>query len=317
MILSPKNLARTELWARPSSQPTSAPGSGERIDFTTPLEAPLTTPPRSPLNERQTQVLARAAQSGSPQSRTLAKVGVKKELPSGLPPYLRDLYRTELLTPEEERRLFTELRALEAAQSAGKTTRDEKSDVARSPELTALRNHITEANLRLVVSIAKQFVPAGTPEFFDLVSEGNGVLMRAVDLYNPTYGYRFSTYATTAIRRHFARVCSRENRQRQRFVTGSYSTLESGEGNTDEPQLQADIALDYHARLLLNTLNQRERFIVEGRFGFGEKPLTFRELGEQLGISKERVRQLLIRALSKLRTAAERNHIEPPGECVR
>lgn len=246
------------------------------------------------------------------------------KIPSGLPPYLRDLYRTSLLDAEEEIRVFRRLAALKSARERVATRLAAPNGSHSAParpaeleeEIVAVRNRIVEANLRLVVSIAKQFAGPGQPDFFDLISEGNDILLKAVDRFDVEYGTRFSTYATTAVRRHFIKIRQMQQRQKERFVTGSAAALEAaGEdsGNTTDGTRSA--AQLQQVTALLDELDERERLIVEGRFGLGDcrRRRTFRELGQRLGVSKERVRQLHLRALDKLRAQARRRRIEPPA----
>lgn len=246
-----------------------------------------------------------------------------------MPPYIRELYRTRLLDRDEEVELFTLLAKLTrrcetlAQVSLGKLTRGQKRQLDDvKAERTRVRNCIVEANLRLVVSIARQFVQQfsapGQPDLFDFISEGNEVLLRAVDRFDVDHGTRFSTYTTTAIRRQFIRLGNSTHQRQKRFVTGAEQVIESRHGPEGHPAL--DIQTETHQRrsvqLLLGQLVDRERVIVEGRFGFGDaqRRLTFRELGEKVGVSKERVRQLHDRAMEKLRAAAALYRIEAFGD---
>ena len=127
----------------------------------------------------------------------------KASAPSGLTPYVASLYEVPLLTREQEVHLFRKLNYLKY-KAAGlrerlNPSRPQKSLMTRIEKLcqetVATRNQIICANLRLVVSIAKQHLgPAET--FFELVSDGNMSLMRAVERFDYSMGNRFSTYAT-------------------------------------------------------------------------------------------------------------------------
>ena len=246
------------------------------------------------------------------------------DIPSGLPPYLRDLYRTSLLGADGERRAFRTLDRLKQRRQRleqrrgqpGRWSKDCATELARvQTDIVEVRNHIAQGNLRLVASIAKKFAGNGQLDFFELVSEGNDILLNAVDRFDVEYGTRFSTYATTAIRRHLAKVQQTHQRHTERFVTGSFPSLDSA---NDCALNEGGAITPAHFRKLTELvadLDERERLVVEGRFGLGHasRVRTFVELGRQLGISKERARQLHLRALDKLRDEADRQRIEPPA----
>jgi RNA polymerase primary sigma factor len=162
------------------------------------------------------------------------------------------------------------------------------------------------------VSIAKKFVDA-TYSFEELVSEGNVALMRAVEKFNFALGNRFSTYATYAIQRHFFRLSHRGRQFRKRFVTDD--TALKGRAEDDQPTEycsaeQIGVLRDLFGGFL-KELEPRERSIVVARFGFdGKPPRTFRELGSQMGVCKERIRQIQTRAMEKLREMAAAARLE-------
>ncbi len=167
----------------------------------------------------------------------------------------------------------------------------------------ALRNLIAQCNLRLVASIARRFV--GRDQTLDeTIAEGHLPLIRAVEIFDFKRGTRFSTYATWAIRNSLLRFQSR-NRRRNKMVESD--THLSSEGlavmSQDPAQFFQQQELRESIGLALTSLEQREQRIVAKRFGLGEfnEPLKFREIAEELHISTERVRQLLAKALIKLR----------------
>lgn len=238
--------------------------------------------------------------------------------PSELPPYLQALYRTPLLSREEEASLFATMNfALHQAEKlreavardANAATDQMIAAVEERLEVAGkIRNRIIQANLRLVVSIAKRHV-FGRPtlNLFELVSDGNMALMRAVDKFDYSRGFRFSTYATWAITRGFARSVPEELAQADRFQTGCDEMLSStGQAETereaDGGEETAAAAKDAVTRTL-RLLDDRERVIVERHFGLGGAAggQTLDEIGRELGISKERVRQIEMKALAKLR----------------
>jgi RNA polymerase primary sigma factor len=129
--------------------------------------------------------------------------------------YLREMARVPLLKLEEEVRLA---KALEAGRSAQEILRNDGDDPMRREELKwrieeglAAREHLIKANTRLVVSIAKKYMGRGVP-FLDLIQEGNLGLMKAVEKFDYSRGYRFSTYATWWIRQTITRAIADQGR---------------------------------------------------------------------------------------------------------
>lgn len=247
----------------------------------------------------------------------------KARLPSGLPPYLASLYEVPLLTREQEVHLFRKMNYLKY-----KSTRlRDKLDLSRPAsalmdqieqlydESVATKNQIIRANLRLVVSIAKRHVgPA--ENFFELVSDGNMSLIRAVEKFDYSRGNKFSTYASWAIMKNFARTIPDENRYRDRFrtsVTEMFSTTQDGRSDQYE-QESAQLQRENQVERILDRLDEREQQIIVSRFGLhrGHEPLTLKQVGAALGVTKERIRQIEARALSKLRRAVEEDRVDFP-----
>ncbi len=129
--------------------------------------------------------------------------------------YLREMARVPLLTIEEEVRLA---KSLEAGRMAQQILSNDGSNPAGREELErqlkeglAARAHLIKANTRLVVSIAKRYMGRGVP-FLDLIQEGNLGLMKAVEKFDYSRGYRFSTYATWWIRQTITRAIADQGR---------------------------------------------------------------------------------------------------------
>jgi RNA polymerase sigma factor (sigma-70 family) len=236
--------------------------------------------------------------------------------PADTPPYLAALYEIPLLTRDQEFHLFRQMNfhlhlAAKLQQRLKKRGSDAVADELEHhlAQARALRNAIVQANLRLVVSIAKMLVdPANTLD--ELISEGNVPLIRAVEIFDFTRGLRFSTYATWAIRNCLFRCTPKNRKQQKRFVTGVADSLSQARDRKETvgtSERQWETMRSTVARLL-DELAPRERTIVAARFGLESEPRSARlhEIAGRMDLSTERVRQLLSRALGRMRTVAEK-----------
>ncbi len=232
-------------------------------------------------------------------------------LPKNLPPYLKALYDVPLLTRENEKRVFRLYNYLK--YKADKLREKINVDRIRTSQLkdveklllraNVTKNRIVRANLRLVVSIAKKHV-GGPQSLFELISDGNVSLMMAVEKFDYSRGNRFSTYASWAIIRNFARSVPRERYQLDRFATGHDEVLDiAASMRIYDPNELNLRELRESIDVILAQLKPRERAILIDHYGLeeGVDAMTFDQLGRHLGLSKERVRQIEIQALKKLR----------------
>ncbi|MDD4267252.1 MAG: sigma-70 family RNA polymerase sigma factor [Pirellulaceae bacterium] len=252
-----------------------------------------------------------------------ATKAVAPRVPPGLPAYLQSLYEVPLLSREEEAHLFRKMNYLK--YRAGKLR--EELDPARPrvrlmdrieelyAEVVATKNRIIRANLRLVVSIAKRHVQqAGT--LFELISDGNISLIRAVEKFDFSLGNKFSTYASWAIMKNFARSIPNEHVQLDRFRTGCEELFGAAADARPDALEQENAQARHEADIgrILRHLDPRERDIVRRRFGLDRQlePRTLKQIGKEMGVSKERVRQIEVRALAKLRQAALDENIQLP-----
>jgi RNA polymerase primary sigma factor len=285
-----------------------------------------------------------------------------------LPLYLREIGRVPLLTGPDEVRLAQAIergrdalaRLEHTTEPLGDEEREELEDVVREGE--AARTALTDANLRLVVSVARRYSNRGVP-LIDLIQEGNLGLLRAVEKFDWRRGFKFSTYATWWIRQAVSRAIADDART-IRIPVHLYDVVnrmarvsaqlhqELGREPTEEEVAAAldlspdrvrelnqvlpqpvsldgfigddqdtrlsDVVADDNAislefvaeqRLLadqirdtLQTLTPRERRVIERRFGLGDdNDDTLTAIGREIGVTRERIRQIENTALRKLR----------------
>lgn len=246
----------------------------------------------------------------------------KVRTPADLPNYLAALYDSPLLTREQEYHLFRMMNYLKhkANQLRASLPETKGSKIAIMDQIDALyldavrvKNQIVQCNLRLVISIAKRHV-ASSDDFFSLVSDGNMSLIRAVEKFDYSRGNKFSTYASWAIMKNFARTIPTEFKHRDRFRTTTEELFLSRQDERLDPYAEETVQRRRQRELskILNRLDEREQKIITARFGLGRgsEPLTLKQVGEEMGVTKERIRQLEARALDKLREAASEVKID-------
>jgi RNA polymerase primary sigma factor len=280
--------------------------------------------------------------------------------------YLKEIGRVALLTAQQEVELAQRIESGLMAEeqllgSKVSATREEDLRWQRRDGAMAKR-HLVEANLRLVVSIAKRYVGRGMA-FLDLIQEGNLGLIRAVEKFDYAKGFKFSTYATWWIRQAITRAIADQARtiripvhmvetinklvriQRQLLqdlgreptadeiaeqmeltsekvreiqkISQEPVSLETPVGEEEDSNLgdfiedaEAPVPLERASfRLLqeqlesvLHTLSEREKEVIRLRFGLVDgQPRTLEDVGKKFGVTRERIRQIESKTLSKLR----------------
>jgi RNA polymerase sigma factor (sigma-70 family) len=247
---------------------------------------------------------------------TLPAEGKAEELriPRDLPAYLQDLYRTPLLSRGGERALFLKLNFHKFQFVTARRKLDPQ--FARALDLKRLesirrdiadvKNKIVLANLRLVVSVARKHLRPGL-SLMELISDGNFTLIRAVDSFDIHKGNRFSTYATFALMKGFARSVPE-------MLAGGHDAVH-GDGllsaipETGSLRAAADLSNRDQVRQLMSRLERRERDVIAAHYGLNDalaegRPATYEQVGSRMGLSKQRVRQIEQTALAKMRAGA-------------
>jgi len=351
---------RTLADAPPAAEPVTEPDAEPDVE---PAPDPLTVPQQAepPAAEMIVEEIipepAPRPEAGSPSSDLFRQ-------------YLREIGRIPLLTAAEEVELARRVEAGLFAEEKLANTPDLSSQLAFDlDQLVVLgrmaKRRLIEANLRLVVSVAKRYVGRGLT-MLDLVQEGNLGLIRAVEKFDYARGYKFSTYATWWIRQAMSRALADQARtirvpvhvvelinrvvrvQRRMLQERGYEptpeevaahldltgervsevlrlaqepvSLHAPVGEEEDVALgdliedgdaaspvesAAFLLLREHLDAVLSTLGERERKVVQLRYGLADgRPRTLEEIGRIFGVTRERIRQIESKTLNKLRDHA-------------
>ncbi len=252
-------------------------------------------------------------------NRTAADVYMART-PQDLPAFLQDIFRQPVMPHELETDAFrrmnylrwkaAKLRAdLPTDEATGELAADITEDLAAIESNLAqaheIKNLLVQSNLRVAVHVARKHQRPDRP-LIELFSDAAIWLMRAIDTFDFSRPTRFTTYASYSIMKNFARNRAEQLTRRDKNVlTGQEETLNTvGSRETDTPADGIDAAALQHDLLsVLHELPVRERELLTHHYGLNEQqpPLSLSEIGNKMGITKARVRQLEARALRKLR----------------
>ena len=237
-----------------------------------------------------------------------------------VPAYLTDLCKVPLLGRDEEPELFRRYNYLKyRLNRIWEDTRPSQLSSALLEDMrwlrneyTELRNRILEANLRLVIRMAYKHV-GPLANVNELISDGNVSLMQAVEKFDYAKGFRFSTYASWALLKNFAKTIPEDNYRGEKFVTGQADLLDCVPDAKNSAKRE-ELATSMRGAInrVLSKLSARERQVVRSRFGIGaeDHAQTLGEVGKDMNVTRERVRQLEARALEKMRTLLQKESIE-------
>jgi RNA polymerase primary sigma factor len=371
--------------AKKTSKSASAKGTGEGMEIDEPIETDLTSPEVGDLAEVEVEIPEEpvpdedSKESGDfvwdeEESEALRQARKDAELTASadsVRAYLKQIGKVALLNAEEEVELAKRIEAglygaerlRQIEESGEQLTTQMRRDlrwIVRDGERA--KNHLLEANLRLVVSLAKRYTGRGMP-LLDLIQEGNLGLIRAVEKFDYSKGFKFSTYATWWIRQaitramadqartiripvHMVEVINKLGRIQRELLQDlgreptpeelakemditpekvleiqQYArepiSLDQTIGDEGDSQLgdfiedsEAVVAVDAVSFTLLQdqlqsvlaTLSEREAGVVRLRFGLTDgQPRTLDEIGQVYGVTRERIRQIESKTMSKLR----------------
>jgi len=240
-----------------------------------------------------------------------------------LPEYLQTLKNTPVLNREHEVELFRRYNYLKfsacqirtgikPARASGVRLSQIENYLAQAEEI---KRRIIEANLGLVVSVARKHTAAAA-SLLDLVGEGNISLMRAVEKFDYTRGFRFATFASWTIAKDFARKIPAQTARLSKAATASLASIHRDLRTEDTVDFAAiERAHQSLTQVIENNLTEREQYVILNRFGLVGSPIkketkTLKQIGEELGFSKERIRQIELTALQKLRQSLSSEEFE-------
>jgi RNA polymerase sigma factor (sigma-70 family) len=224
----------------------------------------------------------------------------------------------QLMKPAEERIMFLRFnysklrltRLQKLIQKDGLTRERAELFLEWHRRFEHFREYLVRTNLALVLAMAKR-TRLGDVDFAEVVSEGNMALIRAVDKFNVDRGFKFSTYACRAILKAFSRTALKSSRHKSRFPVEFEPDMEKSDWqDRRRDQVQEDCIDELKAIVDRNLadLSNVEETVIRRRFNWQQReehPLTLEEVGQIIGVTKERVRQIQNKALAKIRSVME------------
>ncbi|HON92457.1 MAG TPA: sigma-70 family RNA polymerase sigma factor [Sedimentisphaerales bacterium] len=241
--------------------------------------------------------------------------------PTLLPEYMQVLKMTPVLSREQEIDLFRRYNYLKyrVAQERHllKLSRVSAALLTRLEgyleEAEEIRTLLVEANLRLVVSIAGKHTSDGAG-FLELVSKGNFALIQAVEEFDYTKGFRFSRRASLDIAKEYAKVSGRSTELTPKRAASLANIQKDLRGTTADVLALERTRLDL-AEIIRQELDEREQYVILHHFGLTGASIrkntkTLKQIGDELGLTKERIRQIELSALQKLRQCLSREQFE-------
>ena len=234
--------------------------------------------------------------------------------------------RVPTLTHEQEAHLFKRLNfarqktAMILAENAGKqlSAATTRRLLGWGHRVLVARSIVVRLNMPLVLAMAKR-TRLSNIDYNEMISEGNMALLRSVEKFDCSRGFKFSTYSCRAILKSFSRVAMRASRYRGRFPTEFDPAMERSDYlDSQRTIIEAD-CVDELKLILINNLaglSEVEHRVISERFAIGPHvvdatvlPKTLEQVGNIIGVTKERVRQIQNKALKKIRLALEERYL--------
>ena len=236
----------------------------------------------------------------------------------------------QLMKADEERLMFlrfnyTKLKLnklQKLIRKSGLTRKRAQELVEWERRFEHFREYLVRTNLALVLAMAKR-TRLGDVDFAEVVSEGNMALIRAVEKFNVDRGFKFSTYACRAILKAFSRTALKNSRHKTRFPVEFEPDMERSDWQDRRRDAVEEDCIDELKAIVqrnLAELSDVEETVIRRRFNWeqeNETPLTLEEVGQIIGVTKERVRQIQNKALAKIRSVMEEGVLRTKSKPIR